>query len=155
MMKKIIVLLFLLIIFYGELHYVDLRQFQSESKQVEVKGEVKKPGIYEVAIHASVEEILTLAGGCTKEGDTSNLNLTLDIENHGVIVVGKHQATKLISINSASLEELDELKGVGPSIAQRIIDYRNQQPFKTLEELKNVKGIGDRMFEKIKGQITL
>lgn len=155
MMKKIIVLLFLLIIFYGELYYVDLRQFQSESKQVEVKGEVKKPGIYEVAIHASVEEILTLAGGCTKEGDTSNLNLTLDIENHGVIVVGKHQAPKLISINSASLEELDELKGVGPSIAQRIIDYRNQQPFKTLEELKNVKGIGDRMFEKIKGQITL
>ena len=47
------------------------------------------------------------------------------------------------------------MKGVGPSIAQRIIDYRNQQPFKTLEELKNVKGIGDRMFEKIKGQITL
>lgn len=154
-MKKIIVLLFLLVIFYGELHYVDLTQFQSESKQVEVKGEVKKPGIYEVDIHASVEDILALAGGCTKEGDTSNLNLTLDIENHGVIVVGKHQEPKRISINSASLKELDELKGVGPSIAQRIIDYRNQQPFKTLEELKNVKGIGDKMFEKIKGQITL
>ena len=61
-----------------------------------------------------------------------------------------------ININTANLEELDYITGVGPAIAQRIIDYRNQNgPFQTIEEIKNVSGIGDVNFEKMKDEITM
>lgn len=61
-----------------------------------------------------------------------------------------------ININTANLEELDQITGVGPAIAQRIVDYRNQHgPFQTIEEIKNVSGIGDVTFEKMKDEITV
>ena len=60
-----------------------------------------------------------------------------------------------ISLNTASAEELDALSGVGPAIAQRIIAYRQQKPFETIEEIMEVKGIGEKMFEKIKEEIML
>ena len=81
--------------------------------------------------------------------------MTLDITNHSVIHVREKQATPLISINSATLEQLDTLPGIGPAVASRIIAYRNTTPFKTIEELKNVKGIGDKLFLKLKDVITL
>lgn len=61
-----------------------------------------------------------------------------------------------ISLNTASLEELTTLTGIGPSKAQSIIEYRNQNGgFKSIEEIKNVKGIGDAVYEKIKEDLTL
>lgn len=61
-----------------------------------------------------------------------------------------------INLNTASASELDTLPGIGPSYAQRIIDYRNTNGgFKSIDEIKNVKGIGDKTFEKFKGSITI
>ncbi|OIP06345.1 hypothetical protein AUK41_02815 [Candidatus Berkelbacteria bacterium CG2_30_43_20] len=65
-------------------------------------------------------------------------------------------ATATVNINSASVQELDSLPGIGPTYAQRIIDYRTANGgFKSIEEIKNVKGIGDKTFEKFKDKITI
>jgi competence protein ComEA len=62
----------------------------------------------------------------------------------------------LININSASIEEMTKLNGIGPAIAERIIDYReNNGGFYDVNEIKNVRGIGDKIFEKIKNNITV
>jgi comEA protein len=71
------------------------------------------------------------------------------------IVAQPVMAADKININSASQTELTELTGIGDVIAQRIIDYREQQPFKTVEELLEVKGIGEVTLAKIRGQITV
>jgi len=61
-----------------------------------------------------------------------------------------------VNINSADVERLTDLPGIGPSYAQRIVDYRKEfGPFKTIEDLLNVRGIGDRTFEKIRDRITI
>jgi competence protein ComEA len=61
-----------------------------------------------------------------------------------------------ININTAGVDELSELPGIGPAYAQRIVDYRKEYgPFKTIEDLLNVRGIGDRTFEKIRDRITV
>ena len=62
----------------------------------------------------------------------------------------------MININTATLEQLDTLPGIGPSIAQAIIDYRTANgPFKTIEDINSVKGIGDVLFAKIRAKITI
>lgn len=64
--------------------------------------------------------------------------------------------TQLVNINKASVEELTSLPGIGPKIAQRIVEYRTQHgPFKRKEELLNVQGIGPKKFERLKDRITL
>lgn len=66
------------------------------------------------------------------------------------------QVSGIININTASLSQLDSLSGIGPTYAQRIIDYRTQNGgFKSIDEIKNVKGIGDKTFDKFKDQITI
>ena len=65
-------------------------------------------------------------------------------------------AMKPVSINKADLDELQTVRGIGPSLAERIVQFRGDNGgFKTLEQLKEVKGIGDVKFEKIKSQLSL
>ena len=74
----------------------------------------------------------------------------------GVTSAGGTTPGALININTASLEELDALDGVGPSTAQKIIDYRTENGgFKTIDEIKEVPGIGDAKFAAMKDQITV
>ena len=141
---------------------------------IDIGGEVIKPGVYKMKNGDRVEDVLIMAGGLSAGADRDwvdkNLNKAeklYDGEKIYIPKVGENMAvsrdaingvstSKVIRLNSATLEELDGLAGVGPAIAQRIIDYREENGgFKNIEEVKLVPGIGDKMFEKIKNEIQL
>jgi len=64
-------------------------------------------------------------------------------------------AASKVNLNTATSAELVELTGIGEKTAQKIIEYRKKQKFKTVDELVNVKGVGDKTLEKIRGQLTV
>ena len=142
--------------YYGRYQPVSLDLIKPSTKQVEVKGEVNNPGVVTLKWEGTAQDAIEKAGGLTETADTQSISLMEQVSPDTVLVIPSVQETKdLVSINNASLEELDTLPGVGPSIAQRIIEYRKEQPFTSLDDLKNVKGIGDKTFEKMKEQISL
>ena len=73
----------------------------------------------------------------------------------GAFAAGAAPAAARVNINSASADELASLPGIGPAKAKAIIDHRNEQPFRTPDDLRKVKGIGDKLFERVKDQITV
>ena len=142
--------------YYGRYQPVSLDLIKPSTKQVEVKGEVNNPGVVTLKWEGTAQDAIEKAGGLTETADTQSISLMEQLSPDTVLVIPSIQETKdLVSINNASLEELDTLPGVGPSIAQRIIEYRKEQPFTSLDDLKNVNGIGDKTFEKMKEQISL
>ena len=154
-MKKIFFVFIILIFFYGRYDMIDLSKYDKETKEVEVKGEVKNPGVYQAELHASVENIIALAGGITENADISTLNMAQDLPDQSVLVVSKIQEDSKVSINTATLEDLITLPGIGPATAQRIIEYRTQQPFNQLEDIMKVKGIKEKLFSKMRDRICL
>lgn len=154
-MKKIFFVFIILIFFYGRYDMIDLSKYDKETKEVEVKGEVNNPGVYQAELHASVENIIALAGGITENADISTLNMAQDLPDQSVLVVSKIQEDSKVSINTATLEDLITLPGIGPATAQRIIEYRTQQPFNQLEDIMKVKGIKEKLFSKMKDRICL
>ena len=145
---------------------------------VDVRGAVAKPGVYTLAAGSRVQDALAQAGNLLPNAETRSLNLARKVNDGEQIYVpavgeatstpplvfGKsnqsNAATKtpigIININTATLEELDVLPGIGPSIAQRIIDFRDQNgAFEQIEDVKKVRGIGDALFGDIKDMITV
>jgi competence protein ComEA len=160
-MKKLILSFFLFLFFavawFGRYQNVELSAIHPSVIQVEVKGEVKNPGVYTIKFDGDVQDAIDAAGGLNENADISALSLVRTLKDKDVVVVaGKAQEDVLrVSINTASLEELCELPGIGPAIAQRIIDYRTITPFSALEDLMDVKGIGEKTFEKLEPYIVL
>jgi len=91
---------------------------------------------------------------CIQKSDTSLTNDACIDNNENNKKNQTNQNTK-ININTATLEELMTLSGIGESKAKSIIKYREENPFKTIEDLKNVTGIGDNLFAQIKENITV
>lgn len=122
---------------------------------VEIRGEVEKEGVYEMKLGDRIEDVLSLAV-LKENADISSFSLQKQLSDNEMIVIPAKKEERLISINSAGVEELCRLPGIGPAIADRIIEYRKQNAgFKTLEDIMNVKGIGKATYEKIKGYIAL
>lgn len=146
---------------------------------VHISGEVVSPGVINLYEGARVIDAINAAGGTTQKADLNEVNLAHVIEDGDKIIipnvenkeniivsneyniVSSEKQTKsdgkmIININKASKEELQQLQGIGESIANRIIEYRRENgKFKQIEDLKNVKGIGESKYNKIKDNITL
>ena len=150
----------------------------SEPIQVHVTGAVVRPGLYDLSEGSRVMDAVEAAGGFMAEADKNSLNLAervedaqkLDIpfvagfvpdEEQGFVVITEGTPSplageELVDINTASLEELDKLPGIGPTTAQKIIEYREVfGPFERIEDIVNVSGIGAATFEDIKDLITV
>jgi competence protein ComEA len=129
---------------------------------VYVTGAVADPGLYQLPPGSRVNDAVVAAGGFTTEADTSYINLAALLQDGvqirvpqlmpGLIIGGEGL---LVNINTSTLAELDNLPGIGPTLAQKIIEYRQQYGFfATVDDIKKVPGIGDALFEEIKNKIT-
>ena len=129
-------------------------KFDNNEIEVEVKGSVAEEKVYKLNKGSTFNDLLSLIE-LKENADISNYSLQEPLYNKQVIVISSNEIKK-ISINTASLEELCSLSGIGEKTAKLIIEYReNNNGFKYLEELMNIKGIGEKKFAKIKDQISL
>jgi competence protein ComEA len=153
---------------------------------VYVCGAVARPGVYRLQPGARVADLLAQAGGARPKAELQAINLAAKLVDGQQVVVPEHGAAPLVAsqgasspgasssstgasgsaaagmpgavvnLNTATLEELDTLPGVGPSTAQKIVDYRTAHgSFKSVEDLKNVAGIGDVRFAALKDLVTV
>lgn len=157
----------------GEAVAVPLDNDQAVSQDfiVDVKGEVGKPGVYTVGIDDRVVDAIMLAGGFTEDADQNQVNLAQRVHDEMVVYIPKAgeltagneitqssptNQTNGIQINRATLEEIQTLNGIGPSKAEAIITYREENgPFTSVDELLNVSGIGEKTLEKFKDDIVV
>ena len=142
-----------------------MKNEESSSKfKIDIKGEVVNPGVYEVDSDMIVLDAINLAGGLTKDGDTSNINLSEKLTESMIIIVdskANNESKNLISkrnkvsLNKGTKEELMSLTGIGESKALAIIEYRQKNRFTKIEDIMLVSGIGESTFAKIKDSITI
>jgi competence protein ComEA len=154
---------------------------QQSELYVDVKGNVKRPGMYRFMEGERISAAIEKAGGALPEADLERVNLAQLLTDGSVVRVPKKgeaspcgslfspassgqtlpstldQAGEgKVNLNTASLEELMTLPGIGETRAKAILAYRQQHgPFRTPEELKQVSGIGEKMFERIKASIRV
>ena len=120
---------------------------------VHVSGAVIHPGVVVVRAEGRVADALAAAGGASREADLSRLNLAATIRDGDLITVPSFAAVgevpqltepSGVDINSSTASELEQLPGVGPVLAQRIVAYRDENgPFTAIEDLLDVPGIGE------------
>ena len=147
---------------------------------VDIKGEVLRPGVYEFSCESRIQEVIKKAGGFTEEADEIKINLAQKISDQMQIIVpnlnskqeggvteGNSEKGNLsnttpsnlkqgtVNINTATLEELQTIKGIGKKKAEAILQYRKEHgAFRTKEDLLQVKGIGKKALEAIESQVN-
>lgn len=141
---------------------------------VHVAGAVNSPGLYSVAEGSRIADALTKAGGPAPDAQLDNLNLAAKLKDGEKVLVSRrsetapgleavtgdasqvtNSSTAMINVNTAGVDELDKLPGVGPSLARRIVEYRQKNgQFSSIDELDNVEGIGPSKMESLKDLVT-
>lgn len=145
----------------------EVTEEENEEITIHIIGEVKYPGIVILKSGQRIVDAIEAAGGETDEADLNKLNLAQILSDGDKIYVPNKTdeiedykdttgKSSTVNLNTATLEELTSLPGIGESTAQKIIDYRKENgKFKTIEDLKNVSGIGESKFDNIKDKITV
>ena len=157
---------FLLIIFPGHpatISYV--LPTQNDVVVASISGEVKNPGVYSLPIGSRITDLIQLAGGTLDTADPSKIQLAQLIEDGENIEIpsvsiqekGTDNTSVIkLNLNSATLEELETLPGIGKEKAQAIIDYRSQYGnFSSIQDLMSVPGFGENLFNSIKELIEV
>lgn len=156
-MKKQILIFFILLLSALWMDLSPLELNHSEMIHVSIKGAVLQECNIELPLYSTIQVALEQVD-LQKDADLSVINLNTILKDGDVITIPYQTSNdmKRISINTATLDELCTLDGIGESTANNIILYReNNGLFSTIEDLKNVKGVGEKKFEKIKERITL
>jgi len=149
---------------------------------IHITGAVKIPGIVKLDEGSRIEDAINKAGGLTEDADISRVNLAYVLEDgtkikipsnldvgdlqddvlsngsgEGIIEESeKTTQSSSLNINRATEQDLQKLPGIGPSLASKIINYRNENgKFSTVEDIKNVNGIGDSKYENIREYICV
>mgnify|MGYP002743039154 FL=1 len=142
---------------------------------VDVKGAVKKPGVYQLKSSSRVHDALLKAGGMTDEADLKSINQAQKLVDEAVVYVAKvgenvvdvttntnaststsQAKAGLVNLNTATEADFQTISGIGQKRAQDIIAYREANgKFKSVDDLKNVTGIGAKTLEKLKEYVTV
>ena len=148
---------------------------------VDVAGEVRRPGVYRVPAGSRADAAVQQAGGVTRRGEAAAVNLAMPLQDGQQIVVPRRGAAALgagpapggagsgsagspgapgaapaqpISLSTATVEQLDTLDGIGPTLAKRIVEYRDSHGgFRSVEELRQVEGIGEKRFAALRDAV--
>lgn len=156
-----------------------------KTMKIYVSGAVQQPGIYDIPFGSRADYAIKIAGGMLDSADTQRINLALKLKDGMQVNVPfaksnnnkreyayhseadyKSFSNKMnngrdmvlegsVNLNTASARELETLPGIGPSIAQKIIDYRQHKHFTSVEDLLKVPGIGRSKLAKLKGRICV
>jgi competence protein ComEA len=136
---------------------------------VDVAGAVRRPGLYRLAQGARVADALRRAGGATRRADLSLVNLAQLVADGEQVLIPRHGEAAAagsaggglavpagpIHLNSATVEQLDTLPGVGPITAQKIVDFRAKHgAFSSVDELDAIPGIGPARLEQLRDLVA-
>jgi competence protein ComEA len=148
---------------------------------VHVAGAVRRPGLYRLSAGARTAAAIDRAGGATRRGDLTTVNLAAQLQDGQQIVVPKRGAAVAaasgagaagrtaagqsggaggppsgpISLSTATAQQLDGLDGIGPTLAARIVQYRDAHGgFRSVEDLRNVQGVGEKRFEALRKAVA-
>ncbi len=175
---------------------ISIQEEKREKKEykeikIDIKGSVKKPGVYTLKENSRTNDAIIASGGLLKNANTRFINLSKILNDGDVIVIYSNEEIKKaqkeekiivetpciceeikndscykedkeneviskININTATMNELIKLNGIGESKAKLIIEYRTKNgKFKDIKEIMNIKGISETIFSKIKENITI
>ena len=142
----------------------------------DISGEVNSPGVYEIKENSRLRDLIQLAGGLTDGANIDAINrarvvfdgekiyipsieekgISYDNSTYSNVGISNDYSNNKININTADSDELQTINGIGPSMAEKIITYREENgPYLSIEDLMNVSGIGEKTFKKMEGQVTV
>jgi competence protein ComEA len=133
---------------------------------VHVAGAVRRPGLYRLREGARIADAVARAGGAARRAELSAVNLAAPLVDGAQVLVphrgsqhdsagGDAAPSAPVSLGSATVEQLDQLPGVGPVTAQKIVDYRTEHgPFRSVDDLDAIPGIGPARLEQIRDLVT-